>query len=148
MGKYNHKGPDFMVPIPYIPEEEKEADPSDGKPPSIKLLLDSDGKKIDNPTVQVQPIFNGGTTEQFFKWFQSLRSLLDGQSVGEHFRLALQALMGTDKALWQREMDLASPKLAETAGLSETALEKLFYDSITTSWIQASQIHGASSIHR
>jgi hypothetical protein len=38
--------------------------------------------------------------------------------------------MGTDKALWQREMDLASPKLAETAGLSEAASEKLFYDSI------------------
>jgi hypothetical protein len=66
MGKDNHKGPDFLVPIPYIPKEEKEADPSDGKPPSIKLLLDSEGKKIDNPTVQVQPIFNGGTTEQFF----------------------------------------------------------------------------------
>jgi hypothetical protein len=68
MGKKNHKEPDFLVPIPYIPEEEKEADPRDGKPPSIELLLDSDGKKIDNPTVQVQPIFNGGTTEQFFKW--------------------------------------------------------------------------------
>jgi hypothetical protein len=27
-------------------------------------------------------------------------------------------------------MDIASPKLAETAGLSETASEKLFYDSI------------------
>jgi hypothetical protein len=51
-----------MAPIPYIPEEEKETDPSDGKPPSIKLLLDSEGKKIDNPTIQVQPIFNGGAT--------------------------------------------------------------------------------------
>jgi hypothetical protein len=78
MGKYKHKGPDFLVPIPYVPEDEKEADPSDGKPPSVKLLLDSHGKKIDNPTVQVQPIFNGGTTEQFFKWFQSLSSLLEG----------------------------------------------------------------------
>jgi hypothetical protein len=130
MGKDNHKVPYFLVPIPYIPEEEKEAYPSDGKPPSIKLLLDSDGKRIYNPTVQVQPLFNGGTTEQFFKWFQSLSSLLDGQSVGAHFQLALQALRGTGKALWQREIDLASPKLAETAGLSEEALEKLFYDSI------------------
>jgi hypothetical protein len=130
MGKDNHKGPDLLVPIPYIPEEEKEADLSDGKSPSIKLQLDSEGKKIDNPTVQVQPIFNGGTTEQFFKWFQSLSSLLDGQSVGEHFRLALQALRGTAKAIWQREMDLASPKLAEVAGLSDAASEKLFYDSI------------------
>jgi hypothetical protein len=126
MGKDNHKGPDFLVPIPYIPEEEKEADPSDGKPPSIKLLLDSEGKKIDDPTLQVQPICNGGTTEQFFKWFQSPNSLLDGQSVGEHFRLALQALRDTYKALWQREMDLASLKLAEVTGLSEASSEKLF----------------------
>jgi hypothetical protein len=130
MGKDNHKGPVFLFPIPYIPEEEKEADPSDGKPPSIKLLLDSDGKKIYNPTVQVQPIFNGGTTEHFFKWFQSLSSLLVGKAVGKYFRLALQALRGNDKALWQREMDLASPQLAETAGLSEAASEKIFYDSI------------------
>jgi hypothetical protein len=57
MGKDKHKGPDFLVPIPYVPEDEKEADPSDGRPPSVKLLLDSNGKKNDNPTVQVQPIF-------------------------------------------------------------------------------------------
>jgi hypothetical protein len=88
MGKYNHKGLDFLVPIPYAPENEKEADPSDSKPTSVKLLLDSEGKKIDNPTVQVQPIFNGGTTEQFVKWLQSLSSLLEGQTVGEHFRFA------------------------------------------------------------
>jgi hypothetical protein len=90
MGKDNHKGPDFLVPIPYVPEEEEEeADPSDRKPPSVKLLLDSGSRKIDNPTVQVQPIFNGGTTEQFLKWFQNLSSLLEGETVGEHFRLAL-----------------------------------------------------------
>jgi hypothetical protein len=64
MGKDKHKGPDFMVPISYVPEDEKEADPSDEKPPLVKLLLDSHGKKIDNPMVQVQPIFNGGTTEK------------------------------------------------------------------------------------
>jgi hypothetical protein len=96
MGKDNHKGRDFLVPIPYIPEEEKEANPSDGKPPSNKLLLDADVNKIYIPTVQVQPISNGGTTEQFFKWFQSLSSLLDGQTVGEHYSLALQTIMGTD----------------------------------------------------
>jgi hypothetical protein len=100
-----------MVPIQYVPEDEKEAHPSDGKPPSVKLLLNSEGKKIDNPTVQVQPIFNGGTKEQFFKWFQSLSSLLEGQIVGKNLRLDLQALQGTDKALWPREMDLMSPKL-------------------------------------
>jgi hypothetical protein len=72
MVKDNHKGPDFLVPMPYIPEDEKEAYPSDGKPPSIKLLIDADGKKIDNPSVQVQPIFNGGTTEQFLNGFKVL----------------------------------------------------------------------------
>jgi hypothetical protein len=51
MGKDKHKGPYFLLPILYFPEEEKEAYPSDGKPPSVKLLLDSQGKKIDNPTV-------------------------------------------------------------------------------------------------
>jgi hypothetical protein len=121
MGKYNHKVPDFMVTIPCVPKDEKEADPSDGKPPSVKLLLDSEVKKIDNPTVQVQPIFSGGTMEQFLKWFQSLRSLLEGQTVGEYFCLDLQALRGTDKELWQREMDLVSPKLAGSAGLSQEA---------------------------
>jgi hypothetical protein len=71
MGKDKHKGPDFLVPIPYVAEEEKEADPSGGKPPSVKLLLDSQGKKNDNPTVQVQPIFNGGATEQLLSGFRA-----------------------------------------------------------------------------
>jgi hypothetical protein len=122
--------PDFMVPIPYVPEDGKEADPSDGKPPSVKLLLNSEGNIIDNPTVQVQLIFNGGTAEQFSKWFQSQSSLIEGKTVGEHFRLALQALRGTDKALWQRGLDLASRKLAESAGLSQEASQKLWYESI------------------
>jgi hypothetical protein len=65
MGKDNHKVQDFKVPINDIPKDEKEADPSDGKPPSVKLLLVSEGKKLDSPTVQVQPIFNGGTTDFF-----------------------------------------------------------------------------------
>jgi hypothetical protein len=77
MGKDNNRAPDFKVPIPYITEDEKEADTSDGKPPSVKLLLDATGKAIDNLTVQVQPIFHGGTTYIFFKWFQSLSSLLE-----------------------------------------------------------------------
>jgi hypothetical protein len=78
----------------------------------------------------VQPIFNGGTTEQFVNWFQSISSLPEEKTVGEHFRLSLQALRGTDKSLWQREMDLASPKLAEAAGLSAEASENLWYESI------------------
>jgi hypothetical protein len=65
MGKYNNRALDFKVPIPFIPEDNKEADPSYGKPPSVKLLLDATGKAIYNPTVQVQPIFNGGTTDFF-----------------------------------------------------------------------------------
>jgi hypothetical protein len=92
MGKYNSRAPDYKVPIPYIPEDEKEADPSGGKTPSVKLLLYAADKVIDNPTVQVQPICNGGTTEQFFKWFQSLSSLLEGQSVGENFTFGATSL--------------------------------------------------------
>jgi hypothetical protein len=52
------------------------------------------------------------------------------QIVGKHLYLALQALRGTDKALWQRELDLASPKLAEYAGLSNDPAEKFWNDSI------------------
>jgi hypothetical protein len=51
MGKDNNRAPDFKVPIPYIPEDEKESHPSDGKPPSVKLFLDATDKAIDNPTV-------------------------------------------------------------------------------------------------
>jgi hypothetical protein len=39
MGKDNNRSPYCKVPIPYIPGDEKEADPSDGKPPSVKILL-------------------------------------------------------------------------------------------------------------
>jgi hypothetical protein len=65
MGKDNNREPDSKVPIPYIPEDEKEADPSDRKAPSVKQLLDIRGKAIDNLTIQVQPIFNGGTNEPY-----------------------------------------------------------------------------------
>jgi hypothetical protein len=41
MGKDYHKGQDFLVPIPYVPEDENEGDPSYGIPPSVKLLIDS-----------------------------------------------------------------------------------------------------------
>jgi hypothetical protein len=64
MGKDNNRAPYSRLPIPYIPVDEKEADPSDDKPPSVKLLPDASGKAIDNASVQVQPIFNGGTTEK------------------------------------------------------------------------------------
>jgi hypothetical protein len=84
MRKTNIQIPDFKVPVPFIQEEKNEADELDGKPPSIKLLLNSDGEAIDNPTPKVQPIFNQGTVEQFFKLNQSLLSIMQGQLVTEH----------------------------------------------------------------
>jgi hypothetical protein len=64
MRKDNNRAPDFKVPIPYTPEDEREDDPSDGKPTSVKLLLDVAGKAIDITMVQVQAISNGGTKEK------------------------------------------------------------------------------------
>jgi hypothetical protein len=55
MGKDKNRAPYFRVPKPFSPEDEKEADPYDGKPPSVKLLLDDKGKAIYNPQIQVQP---------------------------------------------------------------------------------------------
>jgi hypothetical protein len=34
----------------------------DGKPLSVKFLLDSSGKEIDNPMEQAHPIFNGANS--------------------------------------------------------------------------------------
>jgi hypothetical protein len=34
--------------------------------------MGADGEAIDNLMVQVQPIFNQGTVEKFFKWNKSL----------------------------------------------------------------------------
>jgi hypothetical protein len=44
--------------------------------------------------------------------------------------------MDTDEALWQREMDLASPKLAEAAGLSVENAESIWYEIIMNLTIQ------------
>jgi hypothetical protein len=83
------------------------------------------------PTIQVHPIFNGRTVEQFFKWYKSLLSIMEGQSVVmDHFCLALQSLRGTEKALCQCELDLARPKLTATAGIRSEAAENLWYDSV------------------
>jgi hypothetical protein len=126
MGKDNIKSPDFKVPIPFIQEEENEAEDLDGKPPPVKLLVAAKGETIDNPITQIQPILNGVTTEQFFKWYKGLTSIMEGQSVSEHYRLALHSLWGTDKALWQRELDLTSPEIAESTGISNEAAERLW----------------------
>jgi rhamnogalacturonyl hydrolase YesR len=66
---------------------------------------------------QVQPMYNQGTVEQYFKWLKSLNSILRGQTITEKFSLALQMLRGTDAALWQHEWDEASPQIAEAAGI-------------------------------
>jgi hypothetical protein len=62
MGKSNY--PDYKVPVPCIPEAEKDPDEGDKKVVSMKLTLDINGAFIDNPTTQVQPVYNQCTVEQ------------------------------------------------------------------------------------
>jgi hypothetical protein len=83
----------------------------------VKLTLDANGAHIVNPTTQVQPLFNQGTLEHYFKWIEGISSILLGKSVTENFRVALTALRGTDKYLWQREWDTASPQIYTSAGI-------------------------------
>jgi uncharacterized alpha/beta hydrolase family protein len=92
--------------------------------------LDAEGNTIANPTTQVQPIFNQDTVKQYFKWIKSLISILQGQLVMEHYRLALQSLGGTGKASWQVEWDAAIPQLAAAAGISTEATMQLWSSSI------------------
>jgi hypothetical protein len=87
MGKSNY--PDYKVPIHFIPEAEKDPDEGDKKEVSMKLTLDINGAFINNRTTQVQPVYNQGTVEQYFKWLMSLNSILRGQTVTENSRLAL-----------------------------------------------------------
>jgi hypothetical protein len=103
MGRNNILKPYFKVPVPFIPEVEKERDNSDGNPPQIKITVDAEGNAIANTTTQIQPIFNQGTLEQYSKWINSLNTILQGQSVTEHYCLALQSLRGTGKAFWQHD---------------------------------------------
>jgi hypothetical protein len=67
---------------------------------SMKLTLDINGGFINNPTMQVQPVYNQGTVEQYFKWLKSLNSIIRRKTITEKFSLALQTLRGTDSALW------------------------------------------------
>jgi hypothetical protein len=55
---------DYKVPVPFIPEAEKDPDEGDKKGVSMKLTLDMNGAFIDNPTTQVQTVYNQGTVEQ------------------------------------------------------------------------------------
>jgi hypothetical protein len=115
MGKSNF--PDYKVPIPFIPEAEKDLDEGDNKGVSMKLILDINGAFIDNAMTQVQPVYNQRTVEHYFKCLKSLNSILRGQKVTEKFYLALQILRGTDAALWQREWDASIPHIVEAAGI-------------------------------
>jgi hypothetical protein len=74
---------------------------------------------------QVEPVYNKGTVEQYFKWLKSLNSILGGQTITGKFRLTLQTLRGTDAALWQREWDAASPQIAEAARINPELQECL-----------------------
>jgi hypothetical protein len=65
----------------------------------MKLTLDINGEFSDNLTTQVQPVYNQGTVKKYFKWLNSLNSILRGQTITEKFRLALQMLRGTYDAL-------------------------------------------------
>jgi hypothetical protein len=76
MGKSNH--PNFKVPVPFIPEMEKDPDKGDKKGVSMKLTLDIKGEFINNTTIQVHPMYNQGTFKQYFNWMKSLNSILRG----------------------------------------------------------------------
>jgi hypothetical protein len=108
----------LKVPVPFVPEKEKENDESDVKPPQVKLTLDARCATITNPTAQVQPIFNKDTVEHYFKLINNISSVLAGQSLMEHYCLTLQSLHGTDKALWQREWAIACPQNSAVAGIN------------------------------
>jgi hypothetical protein len=79
MGKSNY--PYYKVPIPFIPEAEKDPDEGDKKGVLMKLTLDINGAFIDNSTTQVQPVYNQGTVEQYFKWLKSINYILRGQTI-------------------------------------------------------------------
>jgi hypothetical protein len=74
MRKSNH--PDNKVPVPFIPQTEKDPDEGDKKGVSMKLTLDINDKFINNPMTQVQPVYKEDTVEQYFKWLKSLNSVL------------------------------------------------------------------------
>jgi hypothetical protein len=128
MGKSYY--PDYKVPVSFIPETEKDTDEGDKKVFSIKLTLDINGEFIANPTTQVQPVYNQGTVKKYGKWLRSLNSIIKGHNITEKFRLALQALRGTDAALWQREWDVASPQISEAAGIDPELQELLLRNAI------------------
>jgi hypothetical protein len=91
MGRNNILKPDFKVPVPFIPEVEKEHGDYDGNPQQIKLTSDAEGNPIADQTTQVRPIISHDTVKQYFKWINSLNSILQGQLVMEHCRLERQS---------------------------------------------------------
>jgi hypothetical protein len=125
MGKSNY--PDYKVPVPFIPEAEKDPDEGDKKGVLMRLTLDINGAFIDNLMTQVQPVYNQGTVEQYFKWLKSLNSILRGQTITEKFRLALQTLRGTEERMLHcgNANEPASPQIAEAAGIDPELQELL-----------------------
>jgi hypothetical protein len=128
IGKGTH--PDYKVPVPFIPETEKDRDEGDNKWVSMKLNLDINGEFINNPTKQVQAVYNQGNVEQYSKWLESLISILRGHTITEKFHLALQTLIGTDAASYQREWDAASPQIVEAAVIDLEFQELLLWNTI------------------
>jgi hypothetical protein len=97
---------DFKPPVPFIPENEKETAQGE-KPVAVKLQHDDNRLAIPNPTTEYLPLFYQGTIEQYFKWVQTLSSVMIGHAVQKRYAVALKALKGMDKDLWQRELNTA-----------------------------------------
>jgi hypothetical protein len=76
MGKGNH--PNYNVPVPFIPEMEKDPDEGAKKVVPMKLTLDINGEFIDNLATQVQPMYNQGNVEQYFKSLKILNLIIQG----------------------------------------------------------------------
>jgi hypothetical protein len=69
----------------------------------MKLTLYINGELIDNPTTQVQIVYDQGTVKQYFKWMKSLNSIIQRHTIRKKFRLALQTIRGRYATLWHRE---------------------------------------------
>jgi hypothetical protein len=127
MVKGNH--PYYRVPVPVIPEKGKDTDDGDKKGVSTKLTSAVNGDFIDNWTMQVHPVYNQATVEQYDKWLNSLNSILRGQTLTEKFCLTLQMLRRADATLWPRKWDAASPQISGAARIDPKLQELLLQDA-------------------
>ena len=120
--------PDFKVPIPFTAEKVKDEDLKD-KAVAVKLQTTVAGAPLMNPITEFQPIFNQGTTEQYFKWIANLQNVMSDHTVREKFQIALKTLKGSDRDLWMAQANLHGPVLVDVL-VSEAAKERLFVASI------------------